>query len=68
MHTQAPGGDEQNDSWGLAFIMMTLVASIGVMYLLHWTKFRYIPESIGVILVGTVASQTAVQSATLVVA
>ena len=49
---QPPPQGEQADSWGLAFILVTLVMAIGVMYFLHWSKFRYMPESVGVILIG----------------
>jgi len=43
---------QEEDSWGVAFILLTLFLSICVMYLLHRTKFRYLPESVGVIIIG----------------
>ena len=52
---QAPPQGEQADSWGLAFVLLTLFLAISVMYFLHWSKFRYMPESVGVIAIGTQA-------------
>jgi len=47
---------QEEDSWGVAFILLTLFLSICVMYLLHRTKFRYLPESVGVIIIGAHAA------------
>ena len=39
----------------MAFVLLTLFLAISVMYFLHWSKFRYMPESVGVIAIGTQA-------------
>jgi len=43
---------EERDSGGLTYMLILLLLSISVVYVLHRTQFRYLPESVGVIILG----------------
>jgi len=46
------GGTEQQDSWGLFLMLMALFLSISVTYVLLRSRFRFLPESVVVIIIG----------------
>ena len=50
--TMDPGDVEQRDSWGLFLLLVVLFLSISLTYVLLRTRFRFLPESIVVIVIG----------------